>query len=118
MSNYNEQSVTGTEWTRCKRIVISNPLAAQPEIRYDEETVLTTSAGQTLKSAQGYLTVPFDPSAVIDLYDPATGQPTGQTVTQGEIYALVYSAYLTAANARDVANTPPAEEPIEEPQGE
>ena len=109
MSNYNEQSVTGTEWTRCKRIVISNPLAEQPEIRYDEETVLATSAGQTLKNAQGYLTVPLDPSAVIDLYDPATGQPTGQTVTQGEVYALVYSAYLTAATARDVANTPPAE---------
>lgn len=114
MSNYSEQTVAGTEWTRCKRIVISNPLAGQQEIRYDEETVLTTSAGQTLKTAQGYLTVPFDSGAVIDLYDPETGKATGQTITQGEMYALVYSAYLTAAKARDVANTPPAE-PEEEP---
>ena len=113
MSNYNEQTVTGTEWTRCKRIVISNPLAGQQEIRYDEETVLTTRAGQTLKTAQGYLTVPFDSDAVIDLYDPETGEATGQTITQGESYALIYSAYMTAAKARDHANTPPAGEPQE-----
>lgn len=109
MSNYNEQSVTGTEWTRCKRIVIDNPLAAQPAIRFDEEAALTTSVNTTMKNALGYLTVQFDPTSVIDLYDPITGEATGQTVTQGEIYALVYSAYLTAAKARDVANTPPAE---------
>jgi hypothetical protein len=117
MSNYNEQAVTGTEWTRCKRVVIDNPLAQPPEIRFDEEVALTTSGGATMKTAIGYLNVPFDPDAVIDIYNPATGEPTGQTITQGEMYALVYSAYLTAATARDVANTPPAEEPANE-QGE
>ena len=109
MSNYSEQPVTGVEWTRCKRIVIDNPLAQVPAIKFDEETALTTTGGATLKTALGYLTVPFDPAAVIDIHNPLTGEPTGQTVTQGDVYALVYSAYLTAAKARDLANTPPAE---------
>ena len=106
MSNYNEQGVTGAEWQRAKRIVIVNPLGGTPEIRFDEETVLTTSAGQTIHNPHGYLNVAFDPDAVIDIYNPLTGEATGQTVTQGEVHALLYSAYLTAATARDAAANP------------
>lgn len=109
MSQYNQyaqSAVTGVEWTRAKRVVIANPLAGQPEVRYDEEVVLATSSGQNIHKSRGYLTVPFDPDAVIDIYDPETGEKAGQTITQAEAYGVLFSAYMTAAHARDAANSP------------
>lgn len=103
MSNYNEQAVSGTEWRRSKRIVINNPLDGQREVRFDEESVLRTETGLTTSQAHGYLTSPYAPAAVIDIYNPETGQPTGQTITQAEAYGILFSAYMTAATARDTA---------------
>jgi len=47
----------------------------------------------------------FDPQGVIDVRNPETGELTGATVTQAELYAIVYSLYIQTATARD---TPPA----------
>lgn len=113
MSNYMEQSVTGIEWRRAKRVVINNPLDGTREARFDEESVLRTDSGLTVHQPHGYLSMPYDESAVIDIYDPETGQPTGQTITQGEAYGILFSAYMTAAVARDAAH-----EPVEAPEGE
>jgi hypothetical protein len=112
MSNYQEQEVTGVEWRRAKRVVINNPLNAPREVRFDEESVIHTGSGLTAHSAHGYLSVPFDPDAIIDIYNPETGLPTGQTITQGDAYGILFSAYMTAAVARDAAHEP------DEPEGE
>ena len=51
----------------------------------------------------GNLSVVFDPAAVIDLVDPATGLPTGQTMTHGDVYVALHSLYLQLATERDAA---------------
>lgn len=37
------------------------------------------------------------------MLNPETGEPTGATVTHGELYAILYSLYMQTALERDVA---------------
>ena len=47
-----------------------------------------------------------DPSASFVLRNPATGQPTGQTMRHGELYVALWSLYIGLAEARDVEQNP------------
>lgn len=112
MPDYNETTVTGSAWQRCKQVVVDNRLGVTPSIRFDEERVTALSDGDTVHRNLGALSVPFDPAAVIELRDPATGEATGATITHAEVYAILYSAYLGTAIARDEAANPPEEETL------
>jgi len=46
----------------------------------------------------------YVPSAVIEILDPATNNPTGETITQQNLYNILYSLYIATAKARDAAN--------------
>ena len=104
--NYNETTVTGQAWQRCCQVVIENPRAGQPLVRFDEERVLALDGDAEMRTPLGSLAVPFDPAKTIAMRDPATGEPTGATVTYADAYALLYSAYLSAAAERDAAQQP------------
>lgn len=104
MSNYKETQIAGTRWTRCGVIQIVNPYQRTPAIQFAEECV--TSLGEDeepMIHARGGITVPFDPAKEIALRDPDTGELTGQIATYGDVYVLMYSAYMDAATARDAA---------------
>ena len=105
-TNYNETAVTGQAWQRCCQVVIENSRQAQPVVRFEEERVLALDGGAEVRTPAGGLALAFDPDRVIAMRDPVTGEPTGQTVTYADAYALLYSAYLSAATERDAANTP------------
>lgn len=109
MPNYQESQVEGTKWRRCERIEISNPSAPEPpRISFFERDVLSIDGsvvGVSSNAPSFALSVQYDPDAVIDLYDPATLEPTGQTVTHADLYVMLFSAYMTTAVARD--NAPP-----------
>lgn len=104
--NYSETTVTGQTWQRCHQVVIENPRTGQPVVRFEEERVLSLTGGAELRTPAPGLSLPFDPSKTIAMRDPATGEVTGQVVTYGEAYALLYSAYLDAAIERDTASLP------------
>lgn len=104
--NYNETTLTGQAWQRCCQVVIENPRTGQPLVRFDEERVLALDGDAEMRTPLGSLAVPFDPAKTIAMRDPATGEPTGATVTYAEAYALLYSAYLSAAAERDAAQQP------------
>lgn len=110
MADYKETAVTGSSWQRCHQVVIDNRHGNAPSIRFDEERVTALSDGDSVHRALGALTVPHDPAAVVELRDPATGEPTGETVTHAEVYTIIYSIYLGTALARDAAANPPEEE--------
>lgn len=101
--DYQERQVIGRQWTRCVGIRIFNPLEGVPHIMFIEQEAIALADGRVTvsQSPGGDVTVAFDPDAGIDLYDPATGEPTGEKATHGQVYAMLYSAYLTAARARD-----------------
>ena len=104
--NYNETTVTGQSWQRCCQVVIENPRTGTPVVRFEEERVLALAGGAELRTPAPGLALSFDPAKTIALRDPATGEPTGQTVTYADAYALLYSAYLSAATERDAAQAP------------
>ena len=116
MPDYNESTVTGHTWKRCHQVVIENPRHGSRGVRFDEERVLALDGGSEVRKPSGTLAVPFDPNAVIPLRDPATGDLTGATATYGDAYALLYSAYLAAALARDAAAQPATHEPANLPE--
>lgn len=105
MPDYRESTVTGHTWQRCKQVVIDNSLNQTPVIRFDEEQVIALDGGHIQRDA-GTVCAEYDPARVIPLLSPADGLPTGASITQGEVYAIIYSAYLDAATARDGAQQP------------
>lgn len=104
MANYKETSGSATTWTRANRVMILNPFEADAakQISFFEETV--AKMGDTIiKSDSGYTSTYYVPDKQVELLDPQSGQPTGKTITQAEIYQAIYSMYITAAKARDLA---------------
>ena len=106
MSDYKESQVSGSEYTRCNQVVISNPLASTPQVQFYEERV-TSIGGRSLFTPDGHIRVAFDADKVIPLVNPETLEPIhGQSTTMGQMYLALFSAYIQAALERD-ANNPP-----------
>lgn len=94
----NNTLVSGESYRRCFQVVIDNPLTGNPALTFAQETVIGTEGGSVLHIPLPPLPLTFDPTAEIPVINQETGQPTGAVVTQGEVYALIFSAYLAAAN--------------------
>lgn len=116
--NYQYSAVTGESWLRAKRIVIDNPLNGIPSVKFVEERVVNIAGGEQYFRDQGVLELTATEASMtkeIPLLDPETGESTGQVVTYGEAYIMLFSAYIHFADLRD---NPPEAEPVEEPLSE
>lgn len=120
MPNYKEDQVVGTVWMRCANIHINNPhasLGPPPIATFFEEEIIDMGNNKFVISPSKIKPVSavVDPvNGVIDLYDPVTGSKIeGQTMTHAQLYAILYSAYRTEADKRDIALATPL--PIENP---
>lgn len=100
MPDYKEAAVTGKKWQRCNVVHIDNPYQAQPMVTFAEQEIAEVD-GATFSTQLGQIVFPFDPSVIINLRDPATGDVTGQTVTGADVYAALYSLYIQQALERD-----------------
>ena len=103
MPDYKESTVVGqqNQHQRCYQIIISNPFDNAPSVRFDEETLVILPDGSKINKQIGGITVPFDPLKSVSIRNPATWELTGQTLTFGEVYAILASAYWQAALDRD-----------------
>jgi hypothetical protein len=113
--NYNQSNVSGTSWTRCRAVTINNPLPGKgvidfltskptgPNCVFTEEIAVALDT-ETLTYDSGACQTLYSPTAVIQILDPATNNPTGETVTQQNLYNILYSLYIATAKARDAAN--------------
>jgi hypothetical protein len=118
MANYRESNISGTAWTRARRVIINHPVEGGSTIHFQEEQAIQTPAGVTTIPADVVVDT-FDPARDIALLDPTTGQPTGQTLSEAVVYLALYSKYMALAQARDVATEPaPAPAPAPEPEPE
>ena len=113
MSTYIESTVTGQVWTRCNQIAIDNRRGITPTVRFEEERIALLDDGDEMRKPAAGITLDFDAARVIPLRNPTTGEPTGQTTTYGQVYGILYSAYIAAAQERDARNNPPP--PAEQP---
>jgi len=108
MANYKEVTGSGTSWTRANRVMILNPLEPEipKQISFFEEIVAQVD-GTIIKSESGYIPTYYSADKPIQMLDPSTGEPTGETILQSKVYQAIYSLYLAAAQQRDIAATPP-----------
>jgi hypothetical protein len=105
MSDYKETSTTGKTWQRCYSVNISNHLNQPARAVFFEEAAAQFGVN-TIVTPIGNCQTEFDPVVgQIELRDPTTGTLTGQTATHAELYAILYSLYMQAAEARDAAAT-------------
>lgn len=109
MADYKEETLTGNKWRRCYQVIINNPAPGygSPNIVFIEQEVLSLG-GDTILKQVGNVSVNFDPAASINVFDPVTLEPTGTTFTHMDLYGMLFSAYMTAAKERDLAENPPA----------
>lgn len=106
MADYQESQVNGTKWRRCFQLAVRNTLSTDPEnpsipsIQFYEEDVMLAD-GKATRLLEASCSVSYDPSAVVNVYDQSTLQPTGETFTHADLYKMLFSAYLETALARD-----------------
>ena len=110
--NYKETTITGTSWTRCKSVTISNPypgngnvniitgIESKPSAQFQEEQVLSLP-DKNLFSDSGYCSKEFNPVTSFALLDTVTGNPTGAMATHEQLYQMLYSLYIATATERD-----------------
>lgn len=113
MANYQETTGEGSTWKRCLVVSITNPVNGPKTVHFMEEIaarVGTVAIGSG--STDGIHENADDLTKVIPLRNPETGELTGESLTYGDVYVALYSAYMQAALARDAANVP---EPTPEP---
>lgn len=102
MPDYKESSITGRQWQRCHTVIVRNPLGQTPTMEFEEETVVEFGAEQRKQWSKG-CSMDFVAEQTIPLRDPTTNALTGTTVTHAELYQILYSLYMQAAEARDAA---------------
>ena len=100
MANYKETTGTATGWRRAKQVVINNPYQDQKNILFFEEDIAILDE-KVFKSESGMLRANYDPTKLIGLRNPDTGELTGNTISQGLVYQALYSLYISLAEARD-----------------
>jgi hypothetical protein len=103
MADYRQTVHTITQWQRCFRAVIEHARHQVPRIDFLEE-VVTINGDETRQQVPG-CSISYEPAGVVPMRDPETDQPTGQTLTQQQIHAILYSVYRLAADQRDQAAT-------------
>ena len=106
MANYNETPVVGNTWTRCSSVYIANNYGVLPTITFGEQqlVVLENQTPWVINTNTSCATQ-FNATENIVILDPTTGNPTGQTVTQQQLYDILYSLYIATAKARDNQST-------------
>lgn len=108
-ADYKATIVTGKTWYRAYRVVIMNPYMGDATIGFDEEKV-TEILGVVKSEPSTTLSTLVDPTAVVPILDPITGQATGETMTHYAVYCMLYSLYRMLGQARDEAEAAAAAE--------
>jgi hypothetical protein len=90
----------------------SKSFSQQKSIQFFEETAVTVDGTTINNHVSDIYEVITDLSKTIELRDPTTGLPLGNSVTYQDVYVILHSAYLQAAEARDASLVvPPTIEP-------
>ena len=101
MPNYNEQSGTGQSWQRCNNVMISNPLDGTPYAVFQEEIVVQMGPNK-LRQPLTSCSKLFEPTTMVDIIDPSTGNATGEQFSHYDLYVYLYSLYINTAKERDL----------------
>ena len=111
MPNYRESQTKGViqQWRRLDYAAVYNHGIPSIVCNEQDRTVLPDGRiiNEPVAPIKHELT---DPGVTIPLVNPDTYEPTEQTITAGEVYAMLASIYLWMARNRDAAAETPEEE--------
>ena len=108
--NYMQSKVAGKKWRRSLHGEFSNPFAGGAWIRYDWEDRIVLEDGTTIGTPAGSTIRHFDnPAAELAICNPETGEPTGQSITHGGLYAILWSLAMESARLQDAEDQRAAE---------
>lgn len=99
-----QKPVAGQSYIRCPQVVVDNRLGHTPTVTFHRERVVGLSDGSTITQPMSPRSLQFDPASAVPVLNPETGEATGDTISQGALYALIYSVFVAAETA-------PANEP-------
>lgn len=109
--NYKPETGVANSWLRCNHIECNNGYWQVPSIRFDEERRTAMDSGESFGRQTRCLQETFsDPDAPLPIYDTSTGQLSGQVLTDGVAYAVLYSLYMRAALRQDALDATAIEE--------
>ena len=94
-----QKPVAGEAYIRCPQVVVDNRLGHAPFVTFHRERIIGLDGGATVTQPMSPREVPYDPAAIVPVLNPLTGEPTGQSITQGDLYALIYSVFVAAETA-------------------
>lgn len=112
MPNYQETQLSGTSYQRCRLVEIRNPYLQTPTVTFSEARINNVGDRVLREEPSAPIHIGYDPATVIQSYDPETLEPVeGADFTMGEVYAMLFSAYIHFAKARDAMVEPPSPAP-------
>jgi hypothetical protein len=100
MVNYKQSEVVGQQWRRCNSIQISNPYNGQATLVFGEEEIISLP-GADIQRPMVPLSAVFDPTKEIPLVNPNTGELTGESISEMDVYIILFSKYMALAKERD-----------------
>ncbi len=103
--NYKQTSLSGDSWVRASSIMIDNPLAGVPVIRFIEDKILNLENEVLIKNSISTLVETFttaNSNTEFNLRNPETSEIIG-TSTYSEIYVILHSLYMHLAEKRDLS---------------
>lgn len=89
--------ISGSKWVRCHTVNISNELNGPKIITFLQEQVFDLGS-DILRQYGDACQVEFDEAQSFELLDE-NNQPTGQTMTHGDLYQALRSLYYKTAIA-------------------
>lgn len=110
MPKYNETSVQGESWRRSFQLAGSNEYGKTPYIRFDEETAIAISEGETVtyrngNSVSAHL-LPETALTEFQLRNPETDEYIDSYATYKDLFVLIHSIYFHLAKERDKGPKP------------
>ena len=113
MSDYRVAELSGQRWTRCARVIIENPISGHPTATFIEEEALIIGEDEVVTRLSGSCALEAsDPDLPIPLRDTTTWEPTGASISLGDLQQAIASAYWLAALARDTATATESDAPF------
>lgn len=91
MPNLLQKNLNGQQHVRFRRVVANNPFGGEKSATFEPEVVFERAGKPAQTRDLTPFTVVFSAEGSFPVINPTNDQPTGQTMTHAQLYAVLYS---------------------------
>lgn len=108
--DFRQSDVAGSQWRRSNHGEFNNPYGGQSWVRFDWEDRVVLANGQSIGTPAPSTVRYFNnPDTALAILNPETGEPTGQVITHGSLYAILWSLARESALLKEEEDRQAAE---------